>query len=50
MTPVADHRAMAALAPHATLIIVPDSGHMTPLENPKAVTQALRSWLEIPAA
>jgi pimeloyl-ACP methyl ester carboxylesterase len=50
LTPVADHRAMAALAAHARLVIVPDSGHMTPLENPEAVTQALRSWLEMPVA
>lgn len=45
LTPVAEHRCMAALAPDATLVIVPDSGHMTPIEAPHAVSEALRTWL-----
>ena len=39
------HIAMAKLAPTSELVIVPDCGHMAPLECPAAVTQALRDWL-----
>lgn len=45
LTPPADHRAMAALVRNARLVTVPRSGHMTPIENPDAVTAALRDWL-----
>jgi pimeloyl-ACP methyl ester carboxylesterase len=39
---------MAALARHAKLVIVPESGHLTPMEVPQAVAQALRTWLSEP--
>lgn len=45
LTPLEDHRAMLHHAPHATLVTIPGSGHMTPIENPGAVTAALRRWL-----
>ncbi|MET0530501.1 MAG: alpha/beta hydrolase [Microvirga sp.] len=45
VTPLADHREMARLVPQAKLVIVRGSGHMTPLENPGVVTEALRDWL-----
>ena len=45
LTPLVDHRVMAALVPGSSLVVVPDSGHMTPLEQPEAVTRALRDWL-----
>lgn len=45
LTTVAEHRSMVALAPRATLVIVPGSGHMTPIEAPHAVSEALRAWL-----
>ncbi|QEL27423.1 alpha/beta hydrolase (plasmid) [Bosea sp. F3-2] len=45
LTPYADHEAMAALVPHAELVRIADSGHMTPIENPTAVNAALRRWL-----
>ena len=48
LTPLADHQEMAALAPHANLVIVPGSGHLTPLEAPQAVARALRTWLGEP--
>jgi pimeloyl-ACP methyl ester carboxylesterase len=35
LTPVADHREMLRVAPHARLIVVERSGYMTPIENPK---------------
>jgi pimeloyl-ACP methyl ester carboxylesterase len=50
LTPVADHREMLRVAPHAKLVIVERSGHMTPIENPKAVTQALVDWLIVDEA
>jgi pimeloyl-ACP methyl ester carboxylesterase len=46
LTPPADHREMASLALNAKLVIVEHSGHMTPLENPRAVTRALADWLQ----
>jgi pimeloyl-ACP methyl ester carboxylesterase len=45
VTPLAGHFEMARLAPHAKLAVIARSGHMSPLENPEAVTQALREWL-----
>jgi len=45
VTPLGDHYEMARLAPQAKVVVVARSGHMTPLENPEAVTQALREWL-----
>jgi pimeloyl-ACP methyl ester carboxylesterase len=45
ITPLADMRAIAALSPHAELVVIPGSGHLTPMEKPEAVTQALRAWL-----
>lgn len=44
LTPPAGHREIAALVPHARLVIVPGSGHMSPIEQPQAVADALRSW------
>lgn len=43
--PVARHQQIAALIPGATLTIVPDCGHMCTLEQPEAVSAALREWL-----
>ncbi|KQP33683.1 alpha/beta hydrolase [Methylobacterium sp. Leaf104] len=48
VTPPAMHREMAALAPGARLVIVPGAGHMTPIEQPEAVAEALRAWLREP--
>ena len=36
---------MAAGIPGARLVEIPDAGHLSPLENPAAVTQALADWL-----
>lgn len=49
LTPPSEHVAMAALVPHARLVTIPGSGHMTPLEAPGAVTAALLEWLGRPA-
>jgi pimeloyl-ACP methyl ester carboxylesterase len=44
-TPVEVHREMAADIPNARLVIVPECGHLSPLERPEEVNAALRSWL-----
>jgi len=44
-SPPAQHEAMRELCPRAELIILPDAGHMLPVEQPAAVAAALDSWL-----
>ncbi|GAB3495452.1 alpha/beta hydrolase [Curvibacter fontanus] len=44
----AQHEAMAAAIPGAQLVIVEDSGHMTTMEQPQAVSAALTTWLRLP--
>jgi len=41
-------REMAARMANARVAIVPDSGHMSPLEQPAAVARAMREWLSQP--
>ena len=48
-SPPAAHEAMAAAIPSSRLVIVPDSGHMAPMEQPAAVASAMREWLQLPA-
>jgi pimeloyl-ACP methyl ester carboxylesterase len=43
-SPVAQHEEIAASIPNAKLVIVEDCGHMSPVEQPEAVTKALRDW------
>jgi pimeloyl-ACP methyl ester carboxylesterase len=45
-SPPAQHAAMHALAPHATIRILDGAGHMLPVEAPAAVAAVLREWLE----
>jgi pimeloyl-ACP methyl ester carboxylesterase len=42
--PAARHRDMAAQIPGATLVVVPECGHMCMLERPEIVTRALLDW------
>jgi pimeloyl-ACP methyl ester carboxylesterase len=44
-TPVEVHREIAADIPNARLVVVPESGHLPPLERPEAVNAAMRAWL-----
>jgi pimeloyl-ACP methyl ester carboxylesterase len=51
-SPPARHAEMAALIPGAPaspprLVVVPHSGHMSTLEQPDAVAEALREWLTV---
>lgn len=39
------HRAMQSLVPSAVLRLIDECGHMSPMEQPAAVTAALTSWL-----
>lgn len=45
LTPVEIHEEMAASIPNSRLVIIEDSGHMTTMERPQAVTAFLRDWL-----
>ena len=47
-SPPAQHHDMAASIKNSRVVIVPDSGHMAPMEQPAAVSQAMREWLAIP--
>ncbi len=40
---------LAARLPHARHVVLPDAGHVTTLEQPEAVTQALLDFLRAPA-
>lgn len=42
--PVAQHEAITALVPGARLVVVEDAGHMSPMERPQPVAQALLDW------
>lgn len=42
------HEFLAELMPHASFRMIRDAGHLSPLEQPERVTQALREWLDAP--
>ena len=44
-TPVELHREIASDIPNARLVVVPECGHLSPLERPEAVNAAMRVWL-----
>jgi len=45
ITPADGHREMARAIGCTHLLVIPGAGHMTPMEAPEAVNQALRRWL-----
>ena len=45
LTPPALHQEMVDSIPGARLVIVENSGHLAPLEQPVGVTAVLRYWL-----
>ena len=45
-SPVSQHEEIAASIPHAKLAIVEDCGHMSPVEQPEAVTKWLSGHLQ----
>jgi pimeloyl-ACP methyl ester carboxylesterase len=44
--PPSRHELMAKMIRRSTLEVIPECGHMSPVERPQAVTAAFRSWLE----
>lgn len=49
-SPLERHEQMQALRPGARLAVIEDSGHMTTMEQPDAVSALLRDWLRRPLA
>lgn len=49
-SPLAQHVEIAAAIPGAELVVIEDSGHMTPVEQPAQVTRALLRWLGLAPA
>lgn len=45
VVPPANANLLAAALPHSTLTILPDCGHMFPIERPDAAAQAIATWL-----
>ncbi|NBC36725.1 alpha/beta fold hydrolase [Novosphingobium sp. FSY-8] len=45
-SPPAQHEAMAAIIPGASLTIVPNAGHFLPAEQPEALNAAIAAWLD----
>ena len=48
LCPVKRHEFMAELIPYATLRVIDGAGHLPTLEQPDAVTDALREWMGLP--
>jgi pimeloyl-ACP methyl ester carboxylesterase len=44
-SPLARHEEMQRALPHSRLVVIEDSGHMTTMEQPEAVSQALLQWV-----
>ncbi|HEY7610698.1 MAG TPA: alpha/beta hydrolase [Alphaproteobacteria bacterium] len=47
ITPVEVNAEMASLIPSAKLVIVEESGHLLPMEQPVATTALMRYWLQV---
>jgi len=45
ITPLAISEEMHALVPHSRLVVLPDCGHLAPMEKPDEVSAAMRDWL-----
>ncbi len=46
ITPPADAAGMAAQIPRAQLFVIPQAGHLSPMENPRPVNEALERLIE----
>jgi pimeloyl-ACP methyl ester carboxylesterase len=46
-SPVKQHEAIAAAIPQSRLVVVENSGHMAPFEQPEAVSAAMLEWSEL---
>lgn len=45
ISPPAEMSEIASALPHASFRVIPDSGHLAPLENPQPVNEAMRAFL-----
>ncbi|HSW05162.1 alpha/beta fold hydrolase [Aquabacterium sp.] len=45
-SPLSRHEEMHALCPGSRLVVIEDSGHMSTMEQPAAVSRALLSWMD----
>jgi pimeloyl-ACP methyl ester carboxylesterase len=45
MTPVSCHTEIADAIPNARLVLIEDSGHLSTMERPQAVTALMRDWM-----
>lgn len=45
-SPPAQHQEMQQIVRGSRLVLVPDAGHMAPMERPEAVTAALLDWID----
>jgi len=46
LTPVELHEEMSEKVPKASLVVIEDCGHLSPLERPRAVSAVMRYWLK----
>ena len=46
LTPVSFSEHMHTLAQNSTLVVIPKAGHLSPIENPLAIANALLEWLK----
>lgn len=46
LTPPAEMNTIAEKIPNAKYLVVPDAGHMTPIENPEFVNKAIQDFLD----
>lgn len=46
LTPPSDSRALAEALPDSRLVVLPGAGHLTPMEDPGAVTKAILDFYE----
>jgi pimeloyl-ACP methyl ester carboxylesterase len=46
LTPLDHAEEIAEAIPGAVLRVIPDAGHLPPLEMPEAVSELLRAWLD----
>ncbi len=46
--PVSVHEQLAAAIPGARLVVIPEAGHLSTIDQPDLVTQAMRSWFTAP--
>jgi pimeloyl-ACP methyl ester carboxylesterase len=47
LTPIEVNAEMARLIPGATWVIIEQSGHLVPMEQPVAASALLRYWLQV---